>query len=412
MSKRGKWILIVFTIFMSLGFALTLTTITQTDFNSGTYNNTFYNGTAVQLNSSFSAGNYTSQVFDSNAISSWDSLSWTQEVLYQNPLPDNRTTETGTLLRAINMSDNALLLHMDDTNCNNQSEDKSGYFTHGTPVGVSCGITGKFKSGINFDGGGDYITLRSLNALNVTSKATVALWANFSLVNGDHKWLIVDDGAGYYSLTLNQGLVTTNRIWLGVYNTTSNWIGSNTTIVENEWYFIAASFDSSGTNRLYINGIEEANGTGKAPENRATALRLGKSGTEYFSGWMDEVAMWNRTLSAQEIQDIYKRGVLKMNVSMRSCSDSSCLNPTFIPYQGNLTATPSLNNSEYFQYKFSFETENASVVPLLYNVTTTYTAVSAVPEFSTYAILLILTITIGTFVMRKKSLEDNEKKEA
>ncbi len=68
------------------GFAV-LQTLSQTDFNTGTYNETFYNTTtlAVQLNmtdylSTILSGNYTSAVLDASVVTNWRNLSWTENI--------------------------------------------------------------------------------------------------------------------------------------------------------------------------------------------------------------------------------------------------------------------------------------------------------------------------------------------
>src|SRR3989344_9058756 len=68
------------------GFAV-LTTISQANFDAGTYNETFYNTTtlAVQLNltnylSTILYGNYTSQIFDASSATNWRNISWTENI--------------------------------------------------------------------------------------------------------------------------------------------------------------------------------------------------------------------------------------------------------------------------------------------------------------------------------------------
>jgi len=56
-------------------------TLTQSDFNEGTYNQTEYNITnnAVQLNLSYDSGNYTSKILDTGGTSSYQNLSWNEQ---------------------------------------------------------------------------------------------------------------------------------------------------------------------------------------------------------------------------------------------------------------------------------------------------------------------------------------------
>ena len=85
-QKRNKLLLVAtlffyFIIFVSLVYAATWIINSQGGFDEGTYNNTYYNETnnAVQLNLSFDSGNYTSRIFDTGGISSYQNLSWHEQ---------------------------------------------------------------------------------------------------------------------------------------------------------------------------------------------------------------------------------------------------------------------------------------------------------------------------------------------
>ena len=85
-QKRNKLLLVAtlffyFIIFVSLVYAATWVINNKAGFDEGTYNNTYYNETnnAVQLNLSFDSGNYTSRIFDTGGISSYQNLSWHEQ---------------------------------------------------------------------------------------------------------------------------------------------------------------------------------------------------------------------------------------------------------------------------------------------------------------------------------------------
>jgi len=86
---RGKnksiLVIILLLVFSSFVIASIFQSITQTDFNLGTYNNTFYNSTsginAVQINLSFNNGTYTSQIYNTGSNVTFNNLSWTYQRL-------------------------------------------------------------------------------------------------------------------------------------------------------------------------------------------------------------------------------------------------------------------------------------------------------------------------------------------
>ena len=73
-------LMVLFGILMVLksgmtGFAVYEDSI-QGDFDSGTYDNTEWNGSVVVLVGSNLTGNYTSQIFDAVGDSVWNNMSW------------------------------------------------------------------------------------------------------------------------------------------------------------------------------------------------------------------------------------------------------------------------------------------------------------------------------------------------
>jgi len=83
--------------------------------------------------------------------------------------------------------------------------------------------------------------------------------------------------------------------------------------------------------------------------------------------------IWNRSLSVNEIESLYKRGVVKLNLSVRSCNDNACAGESFSekldkPTNTNLNITITPNN-RYFQYIAKYYTENSNYTADFFNVT-------------------------------------------
>ena len=76
----------------------------------------------------------------------------------------------------------------------------------------------------------------------------------------------------------------------------------------NQWVHLAATFDGS-TFRFYINGILAGTGSGTLGPPNSAPFRIGRSGTcEVFPGLIDEVEVFNRALTAQEVTNIFNAG--------------------------------------------------------------------------------------------------------
>jgi hypothetical protein len=84
-----------------------------------------------------------------------------------------------------------------------------------------------------------------------------------------------------------------------------------TTINNGQWHHMALSFQSGGATTLYIDGHVEATGTAPTFSFNATPLRFGRMLDTFwtaYNGQLDEVQIFNRVLSAAEIQGIFNAG--------------------------------------------------------------------------------------------------------
>ena len=62
--------------------------------------------------------------------------------------------------------------------------------------------------------------------------------------------------------------------------------------------------------RLYVDGVLEGSGSNSGSITPGDPLQIGRNdnGQEYFSGLIDDVRLYNRALTAQEVQDLYDAG--------------------------------------------------------------------------------------------------------
>jgi hypothetical protein len=80
---------------------------------------------------------------------------------------------------------------------------------------------------------------------------------------------------------------------------------------EGQWHHVVMT-RSSGTIRFYVDGVATSNFSTAAPRN-ATAFRIGaaQAATEirYFQGSIDNVGIFNRALSANQVEQLYSEEV-------------------------------------------------------------------------------------------------------
>ncbi|MDP3792337.1 MAG: LamG domain-containing protein [bacterium] len=101
-------------------------------------------------------------------------------------------------------------------------------------------------------------------------------------------------------------------------NSTQNGSVVTTSVSPKTWYHVIATRDSSGTMRLYVDGIlkntakvSSANITGPAPfivGAWKSSTEFGVSAGEIFAGFIDEVSVYSKALSQSEVESIFNAG--------------------------------------------------------------------------------------------------------
>jgi hypothetical protein len=118
----------------------------------------------------------------------------------------------------------------------------------------------------------------------------------------------------YYSANSNR-----NKIQCNVAKAGGHTVVSTTKINDSEWHFVGCvrSDTGVGTQRLiaYVDGVAEKSSTASFKNASGGSLAIANLGTSYWdanTGWkgeIDEVMIWNRTLTTEEIETLYIRGL-------------------------------------------------------------------------------------------------------
>lgn len=358
------YIFIIFAIFTYFSFAAVFEINSEAHFNSGTYNRTYYNSSGyVELDLTYDNGTYTSNVFDAGSYAEWNNISWVQGVPYRQELPDNKEVESD--LDGANMTGNILLMHMNENS--GDIIDYSGEGNDGALTGATYGASGKLNDAIYFDGSGDYIKIDRSATTDLINNFTINLWINPENQNGR-----IMENNNRYGIHYD----TTWKYVTAIGNAAFKAQSSTNSVSLDTWTNVVVIYSTSG-NKIYINGQQDGTNAFNSDITNHGDLYIasyGGTGT-YFKGIIDEVAIFNRTLSGDEILNIYKRGILKLNLTAKSCDDVICDGESWVDINDTSPQDLSVDNNTYFQYKFGFETDDVSYSPELYNVSIDYNAI-------------------------------------
>jgi hypothetical protein len=169
---------------------------------------------------------------------------------------------------------------------------------------------GEVNSSFSFNGADQYVAVPNSSSWGFGTNAfSIDLWANYSAVGGSSAFLSNDEGGG----NTHKWIFWLNGSTLQFHvnmPTGATYIGSASfTPNVGRWYHIALT--RSGTNFLfYINAnlVSSNSSTVVIPTPNAP-LTIGQAeGGLSFNGLLDEIQIYNRALSASEIQAIYQAG--------------------------------------------------------------------------------------------------------
>ncbi|MCU0642246.1 MAG: CehA/McbA family metallohydrolase, partial [archaeon] len=347
-------------------------------------NSTNSSATSGTNASDFYSGTYTSEAKDAGEVVAWGNMNWSEEAPYGEELlnyQQNGAVTTGGL----NMAGNVFLGHLNEASGN--IGDYSGRGNNGTQSGgVTYGAAGKFGNALSFDGSNDYVDLGNDASLRITANITLMSWVKFNQIpSGTTVYALINKNeAGGYGIIANEQLANGyNRLVTYFYigGSYRNAGVNLSALSAGAWYHVAATYNGT-TVAFFLNGnmTEALAATGSIGDVASYGVALGAnpgpSYAEYFNGAMDEVAIFNRSLTADEISNAYKRG-MNLKFQARTSNDGNIWsNYRGISGEGSYYTSPgqalNLPNSRYVQYKAFFERNSTNYNVKLYNASLNY----------------------------------------
>jgi glucose/arabinose dehydrogenase len=180
--------------------------------------------------------------------------------------------------------------------------DSTGNGNTGTINGATRTASGRFGSAISFDGVNDLITIADSASLDLTSGMTLEAWV-YPTSGSTWRTVILKEASGDLAYAL-YGNNTSSRATGWVKNGNTQSTSTTSALALNTWTHLAVTYDGAML-RLYRNGVQEGTKAVTGAITTSTSpLRIGGNmlWTEYFAGTIDEVRVYNRALTATQIQ--------------------------------------------------------------------------------------------------------------
>jgi len=223
--------------------------------------------------------------------------------------------------------------------------DLSGQGNYGEAVNVQWVADGHRGGSMVFGlTNNSYIRVPNNDSLNPTN-LTLAAWIKTSYTDGIWRRIFDKATRKSYTLTMGANLVQ-DKSWQSgqfILEAGNQWTPSRVNVADGQWHLVAGTFDGTLL-RLYLDGrsVGETRPAKGNPEPTSNDLTVG--GNQFdpaaandeagpFNGMMDNVMIFNRALSAEEIRALYDSQNTKENAPPASVEPFALHQAA---YEGNL----------------------------------------------------------------------------
>ena len=247
---------------------------------------------------------------------------------------------------------------------NGNANDEGSNGNHGTVSGATLTTdrNGVANQAYSFDGVNDFIDAGSSISF---SNFTISTWVYLNSYSSALNALVSKISTNFqnFELGINSNSSTPANVPSMSWGTGSTWQSINSTqaFPVTEWHHLVVSYNSSNIMTIYFDGNAVSTSSATSYTNVANFKTYfgarpntqGISTTTFFhNGKLDDIGIWNRALTQQEITNLYN-GVYNLPVELTQFAATCSESTTTINWQ-----TASENNSAYFEVFKSRDGEN------------------------------------------------------
>jgi hypothetical protein len=191
--------------------------------------------------------------------------------------------------------------------------DSSGNGNNGTLQGspLPSWVTGIFGTALQFDGLQNHVDVPSSASLNPSSQFTLVAWVNIpSGATATYMSVVAKESTYYLRACAPASDSAKLCLWYGNGTSWKSGVGANVDLRGTGWRNLVGVCNGSSL-FIYLDGVLQGTATMAAsvgPNTNPAVIGYRQSGNEYFNGTMDNVQIYNRALSAGEIQAAFQKG--------------------------------------------------------------------------------------------------------
>jgi len=188
-------------------------------------------------------------------------------------------------------------------------KDYSGTGRNGSCSGSVCPVTvssGKVFGGMQFNGqnsANNWINVSDSNGLSLTDGLTLEAWINMSSAKGDTAIIAKWPGSSGYMLYIDSS--EQPKFYISGTSVTGD-----TVLGTNEWYHLVGTWNGSDM-VLYVNGKQNNTGSDSTIGTNTIPVTIGTyndRSQSVFNGTMDNLRIYNRSLTRDQVYQLYLDG--------------------------------------------------------------------------------------------------------
>ena len=234
------------------------------------------------------------------------------------------------------------------------ANDESGNGNNGTVNGATLTVDryNNISTAFSFNGNSN-IQIQNSTSLQVYSQLSISIWFKYTTLNNGINYLL-QKGTGYGCLNTgyhiaydnDQGQAAFNKFISYGQNGNCAGIGDNS-YLDSSWHNIIVVYHPPSNNKIYFDGLEVGN---TSFCNSCTILNsndiltiggptngLGFNLAYNWNGKIDDIGIWNRALTQQEITDLYNGA---------NCANNTTITPSTNTLNTGSTAIFSASTSD------------------------------------------------------------------
>ncbi|HET7444259.1 MAG TPA: LamG-like jellyroll fold domain-containing protein [Solirubrobacterales bacterium] len=189
-----------------------------------------------------------------------------------------------------------------DEGSGSTAKDSAG--SHTGTVTSSSWVEGKYGKALSFNGESSCVSVPNSVDLQLAGSFTLEAWVKPANTS---QWapIFFKEAESFYSYSLFFGAFEAGHVQGYVADKPWEWteVESPAKLTANTWSHVAMTSDGT-TLRLYVNGTQVDTGSAKAAMESKQPLLIGcaKNFGEYFNGQIDNIRIYNRALTAAEVE--------------------------------------------------------------------------------------------------------------